>query len=498
MTSQLRRRIWARLGLVALLLAAVVGASVLLIGRASTSWRVHELATEEAQALVEHARALTHAGTGEDRLRREIADHLMQEHVAHGPFVLIELYDRSRHKLLDVAGPRFAPVLRAVESRQHGALLRDTVEQEEISVGGSPFLQVFAPLKGPEGTVAYFEGVYRVDRDLVATLNRGVALSVVLVVIVVLAAVAVLHPLIVRLNAELLRTTDDLSHANMGLLVALGSAVAKRDSGTNSHNYRVTLYAARLAEAVGQGPDGIRGLIKGAFLHDVGKIAVVDAVLRKPGPLTADEAATMKTHVVHGVEIVSKFRWLDDALDVVQCHHEQYDGSGYPAGLRGDAIPVAARIFAIVDVFDALTTRRPYKDAAPLHVALQTLLAGRGRAFDPALLDRFVALAPELHRTVCGATDAELAVLLDRMLVRYFSHEERRPRGGAGSAPGPQADQAGAGTLSLSDALWVDAEAQVQTVQAERRAGRAGAGETRGRSWLGALRPRVLATARPR
>jgi putative nucleotidyltransferase with HDIG domain len=261
-------------------------------------------------------------------------------------------------------------------------------------------------------------------------MNRGLLESVVLVVLVILGAAAALYPLILRLNRDLLRASADLAHANMGLLAALGSAVAKRDRGTNSHNYRVTIYAIRLGEAVGLSPERIRGLIKGAFLHDVGKLAITDAILQKPGRLTDEESAVMRAHVRHGVEIVAKFRWLQDALDVVQHHHEKIDGTGYPAGLQGDAIPIAARIFAIVDVFDALTTRRPYKEPAPLHESVFALLAGKGSAFDPALVDTFLCLAPELHRTLCGAAEPVLVRTLDRLLGDYFTAEEDHVRRG--------------------------------------------------------------------
>lgn len=261
--------------------------------------------------------------------------------------------------------------------------------------------------------------------------------------VAVVLAVASLVPVLNRLDADLLRLSEDLNHANLGVLIALGSAVAKRDRETNSHDYRVTFYAASLAEEIGLPAERIRGVIKGAFLHDVGKLGVVDAILRKPGPLTVEETAAMKTHVSHGVEIVSRFRWLHDALDVVQHHHERFDGSGYPAGLRGEDIPVAARMFAIVDAFDALTSRRPYKEPASLEVALGMLEESRGAAFDPVLLDRFAELAPALHRSVSGASDAELAGGLDEMLARYFAHEggtHRRwslPRAGADAPAAP-------------------------------------------------------------
>ena len=160
-----------------------------------------------------------------------------------------------------------------------------------------------------------------------------------LVVLVVLATAGVFYPIMLRLNGNLLRLSDDLAYANMGMLAALGSAVARRDRGTNAHNYRVTIYAIHLARALGLSVEQIRGLVKGAFLHDVGKIGIADAILRKPGRLTPEEIVVMRDHVRYGVEMVGKFEWLNDAVDVVRCHHERFDGLGYPAGLRGRGDP---------------------------------------------------------------------------------------------------------------------------------------------------------------
>jgi len=270
-------------------------------------------------------------------------------------------------------------------------------------------------------SLADLEGFFRVDPGALARMNSEMAWTVLLVVVAVFATAAVFFPVMLRLNRDLLRLSNDLAHANMGMLAALGSAVARRDRGTGSHNYRVTIYAIHLAKALGLSHDRIRGLIKGAFLHDVGKLGIADAVLRKPGQLTDEEVGVMRAHVRYGVEIVGKFEWLNDAMDVVQCHHERVDGTGYPAGLKGREIPIAARVFTVVDVFDALTTRRPYKAPTSLVETMRVLQAGRGRSLDPEVLDAFVALAPELHRTICGADELRLARTLDRLLVQYFS-----------------------------------------------------------------------------
>lgn len=427
MTRKLRRRIWGRLLGVSILLATLAGLSVYVFERRDMDERILAIALEEARSLVPDVAALPLSGASRDETRRELAAHVLREHVSKGHFVLIEIYDLAHTRVTKALHPSFPEVERAVEDEFHDALLADEPRHQRLTVGGATYVQVFAPLRQAAEVVAYFEGVYRVDPAAQATMNRSLLWSVGLVVVVILAAAAVLYPVFLRMNADLLRLSGDLAHANTGMLAALGSAVAKRDRGTNAHNFRVTLYAIRLAERIGLSRREIRGIIKGAFLHDVGKIGIADAILQKPGRLTEEEKAVMRNHVLHGVEIVGKFRWLADAVDVVKHHHEKYDGSGYPSGLRGDEIPIAARIFAIVDVFDALTTRRPYKEAGPLAESLALIEADRGRSFDPVLLDAFAELAPELHRTICGAGEAELVRTLDRLLVRYFR------AGGAGT-----------------------------------------------------------------
>ena len=162
-------------------------------------------------------------------------------------------------------------------------------------------------------------------------------------------------------------------------------------------------------------------LIKGSFLHDVGKIAISDRILLKPGKLTDEETVIMKTHVHHGVDIVGHYGWLKDAADVVRYHHEKYDGSGYEAGLKGHDIPINARIFAVADVFDALTSRRPYKEPLDLETAMRILMESRGSHFDPMLIDAFAGITGSLYGEISGADDKHLEERLDGLIDRYFS-----------------------------------------------------------------------------
>ncbi len=223
-----------------------------------------------------------------------------------------------------------------------------------------------------------------------------------------------------RMVDEVNRHVVMLIEANVEMLEVLGSAIAKRDSDTSVHNYRVTLLALAVAEAHGLNRTQLQALVKGSFLHDVGKIAISDTILLKPGRLEPAEFETMKTHVLHGADIVARYAWLGDALDIVRHHHERVDGRGYPDGLAGARIPVSARIFALADVFDALTSVRPYKKALSFDEAIGMMSADRGSHFDAELFDLFVGLAPSLYERVSRASTDELVEELRLKMRRYF------------------------------------------------------------------------------
>ncbi|MFQ3574169.1 MAG: HD-GYP domain-containing protein [Thermodesulfovibrionales bacterium] len=222
-------------------------------------------------------------------------------------------------------------------------------------------------------------------------------------------------------NKNLQSLATQLFNANIGMLETLGSVIAKRDSDTSSHNYRVTISSIYIAKEIALDDEQVRGLIKGAFLHDVGKIAISDNILLKPGKLTPSELEIMKTHVSHGSEIVRNYKWLNDALDVVQYHHERYDGSGYLKGLKGTEIPLNARIFTIADVFDALTSIRPYKKAFSIDKSLQIMIKGAGSFFDPDIMQTFLSIADTIYKEVNHSEIDILKSKLNDFLNQYFS-----------------------------------------------------------------------------
>jgi putative nucleotidyltransferase with HDIG domain len=242
--------------------------------------------------------------------------------------------------------------------------------------------------------------------------------------LVALIAVALttlcLYPIILSLNRNVVRHSHDLLAGNIELMEVVGSAIAKRDSATSMHNYRVATYAVKLAESVGLGRDEIRDLIAGAFLHDVGKIGICDSILLKPAELDPQESEVMRTHVALGVDILRKSNWLLRARAVVEYHHEKFDGSGYNKGLAGDEIPLIARIFAVVDVFDALTSVRPYKQAHSFAEAIAVIERGAGSYFDPRLAHAFIAIAEPLYRESRDVSQAEVETRLQDMIRKYF------------------------------------------------------------------------------
>jgi HD-GYP domain-containing protein (c-di-GMP phosphodiesterase class II) len=157
----------------------------------------------------------------------------------------------------------------------------------------------------------------------------------------------------------------------------------------------------------------------GAFLHDIGKIGVSDNILLKPGSLSVDERQEMQKHVLHGIDILTNSRWLQEATRVIEFHHEKFDGTGYPYGIKAGDIPVEARIFSIVDVFDALVSSRPYKDAMSCEQAITIMEQESGRSFDPQLLSAFMSIAEGLYHQVIGLDLAQLKEMCAAIIEQY-------------------------------------------------------------------------------
>jgi HD-GYP domain-containing protein (c-di-GMP phosphodiesterase class II) len=192
-------------------------------------------------------------------------------------------------------------------------------------------------------------------------------------------------------------------------LGALASSLELRERYTGGHSRRVRDYSLLLADEMGiRDPSFRASLAQGALLHDVGKIGIPDRILLKPSPLEPSEQDLMRRHPEMGAALVGEIAWLRGPGDLIRAHHERYDGSGYPRGLAGAAIPLAARIFAVGDAFDALTTDRPYHAARSWQEAASTIAGGRASQFDPDVADAFSRIPFESWASVAAATGVRL------------------------------------------------------------------------------------------
>lgn len=190
-----------------------------------------------------------------------------------------------------------------------------------------------------------------------------------------------------------------------GFVEALAEALDIRERETGLHSRRVGCHTRVLAGHFVSQPERLRQVYWGALLHDVGKIGIPDAILLKPGALTAAEWLIMQTHAEMGNRIVSRLPGMDEAAAIVRCHEERFDGSGYPRGLKGEAIPFGARLFAVIDTLDAMTSDRPYRQGLSFDVAKEEILHQTGIQFDPRVVEAFLAEEPTLREMValkCG------------------------------------------------------------------------------------------------
>ena len=211
-----------------------------------------------------------------------------------------------------------------------------------------------------------------------------------------------LEELVEQRTAELDRALNSLEGAYRSTLKALTAALETRDSETHGHSERVVSYSLRLGREYGLNRDEMKALEFGSLLHDIGKIGVPDSILRKPAKLTEEEWVRMREHPLHGQQILRGIEFLQGAARVVAQHHEKWDGTGYPLGLRAEDIDICARIFAVADAFDAITSDRVYRRGKSYEAAAQELDDWAGRQFDPKVVEAFHRVPKEdweaLHR----------------------------------------------------------------------------------------------------
>lgn len=201
-----------------------------------------------------------------------------------------------------------------------------------------------------------------------------------------------------QLRAALVRVEQSYEDT----LQSLGAAIDLRDNETEGHSQRVCRYSLEIARALGWQDKQLGTLARGAYLHDIGKLGVPDGILLKPGPLTPEERKIMQRHAQIGFDLVKDIPFLADATDVVLMHHERFDGTGYPQGLKGEQIPLSARIFAIADTLDAVTSERPYQRASSFESAREIIRRLSGTAFDPQIVNVFLSIREDVWPTIAS------------------------------------------------------------------------------------------------
>ena len=361
-----------------------------------------------------------------ERIQRKIEKFRSErKKLEFGSVVFVRLYNSDLNTVAEAMDKDYAEIeeiQKLIDSSERWLPHQgDDIWHEIIRIKWTPHIRVIVPLVSTSGTVVGTgEGVFALSKKTIQGMRRKAVVTMLTVIAIVLLTTALLYPVIINLTNKLSTFSAKLLDSNLETLETLGSAIALRDSDTNAHNYRVTIISVRIAEAVGFPAGTIRTLIKGAFLHDVGKIGIRDNILLKPARLTEEEFNIMKTHVRQGQDIVKRSAWLHDTLEVVGFHHEKLNGHGYLKELGGKEIPVTARIFAIADVFDALTSKRPYKEPLTFDDTMNILEEGRGSHFDPELLDAFKSIAKPLYDRLSGRDEVPRDELQE-LIRKYFT-----------------------------------------------------------------------------
>lgn len=414
-----QKRTAIRIAAVSILLTALASPLAWYVARERAEENIVALAIEESGRLLHHFDAINLGGP-------QATEHaaLAADTISGGMFDIVEIYDAQGAKLAESV----TPAGHAVESSlpHHGKPnYTAAFYQGHKPKPGVWALRVFVPLRDSatdqsRPITGYFEGVRVMptwQQDQIVSNAMSAALMVILASLLCGAA---LYPVVVHLSADNERKAQEVLDSHISMMEALGRAIAKRDSDTGAHNYRVAWIAASIAERMGVAGGAMQALIAGSFLHDVGKIGIPDAILLKPGRLDDAEMRIMRTHVAQGEEIVTGMGWLDGANAVVAAHHEKWNGSGYPRQLAGEAIALSARIFAVADVFDALCSKRPYKEPMGFDATMAILEKDTGSHFDPAVMAVFRSMARAIFDRLANISEADSRQLLEDRVRKHF------------------------------------------------------------------------------
>lgn len=414
-----QKRTAFKIAVVSVVLASLASPLSWYVARENAEESIVSLAIEESGRLAQHFDAINL--TSPDAVAHAT---MAAQTISGGLFDIAEIYNQQGIKLAESSNAEGDKIERLLP--KHISPTYQQAFYENLRNRGDHWiLRVFVPLRASihdsnSPITGYFEGV-RVIPAWQQQQVLNTALTVALMVCFAsLLCGAVLYPIVVRLSADNERKTLEVLDSHISMMESLGRAIAKRDSDTGAHNYRVAWIAARIAERMGLSGSEMQALIAGSFLHDVGKIGIPDAILLKPGKLDEAELTIMRTHVIQGEEIVKGMGWLDGAHTIVAAHHEKWDGSGYPRKLSGTAIPLAARIFAVADVFDALCSKRPYKEPMSFEASMAILDKDTGSHFDPAVMNEFKAIATEIFKQLEHSTENKARQLLEERVRLHF------------------------------------------------------------------------------
>jgi len=332
-------------------------------------------------------------------------DRFVQESVLSSRTVRVTLWNRDGtivySSLPTIAGntlPLGGPIEEALAG-DSAAVVQSAYGDERGGVETSPVIQVYAPLRLTEGDdIAGVLEVYRDYRPIaaqIASIQRSVYIATAATLVFLYFLLQFLVKRRSNLIGEQRRALEgqaqELKDSYESIVAVLCAALDLRDNVTYGHAQRVSALASVVAWQMGLRKEEVRQIEKAAILHDIGKIGVADAVLAKPGPLDDTEWAEMRRHPELGSQMLQGIDFLRDAAEIVHSHHEHYDGSGYPRGLKGDKIPLGARIFAVVDAYDAMTSYRPYRRARPHRKAVEEIVHNSGIQFDPDVVRAFLA-----------------------------------------------------------------------------------------------------------
>lgn len=414
-----QKRTAIRISAVTLLMAVVASPVAWFVAREKAEESIVSLAIEESDGLLHRYSAIKLNGPDATQHATQAADS-----ISGGLFDIAEIYNAQAVKLAESMNQDGTAIERLLPRHVPPRYTKESYESIKLN-NDVWIIRVFVPLRESakdlsQPITGYFEGVRVMPTWEKDELFNSALTVAVMVGLAALLCGAALYPVVVHLSKDNERKAREVLDSHISMMEALGRAIAKRDSDTGAHNYRVAWIAAVIAEKMNITGVAMQALMAGSFLHDVGKIGIPDAILLKPGKLNDEEMTTMRTHVNQGKDIVIGVGWLDGAQDVVASHHEKWNGSGYPDHLQGESIPLSARIFAVADVFDALCSKRPYKEPMSFEATMAILEKDTGSHFDPEVMKVFHPMARSIFERLQGISEPDARQLLEERVRHHF------------------------------------------------------------------------------